>query len=459
MGKNKKNQNTEELHDNIIANGRTFTGNYQNSSLRSMKLINCTFQGTNFSDAAVTGSKFENCIFDNCDMDQGDFEYCDFFGCTLTSNRPICISFNNSNFINTHLNNITFYSSTFTNAFFEEVCFSGVTINNCTLEAVSFYHCQFPKTTLTNLNLDFSEFIDPDFQDCIFPQAQIPKTYGLLQYMLSAKKPIKLGNHVGKKTISSDTYINQELPSLLKELIEADQINKNGELFSIINILLAYKKKEDALLYLKRAFKEAAMIDDLRMVRYYCKLISFCELYALGERRKLYRQICSFFHMEIMPPWKLKNYSRQMGEIRYTLLMENSLPTLIFYTATNLVNECINKVGTLMEHIFTISEKYKESSLHDIRVEITKNSPIQLTIYFTETIENVRALFMDLKSLCSNPLSGAYLSKELTIQNYITDDIRHYISIYTEQNINLKCIGYQIENWRQEYCNYFQLEG
>lgn len=459
MKKEKTYQDTEKLHDNIIANGRSFSGDYTNGSLRSMKLVNCTFKGTKFNDAAVTGSKFENCIFEDCEMDQGDFEYCDFFSCTLTSNLPIRISFNNSNFIDTQINGITFTSSTFTNAFFDEVCFSGVTINDCTLEAVSFYHCQFPKTTLTNLNLDFSEFVDPDFQDCIFPQAQIPKTYGLLQYMMSAKKTIELGDYAGKKTMDSDTYINQELPRLLKKYVESDKINKYRDLFSIINILLAYKEKKGARIYLKKAFKEAALIEDLRMIRYYCKLISFCELYSLGERRKLYRDICSFFHMELMSPWKLKNYSRQMGEIRYTLLMENSLPTLIFYAATNLVNECISKVGILMEHVFTISEKYKKSPLHDLKIEITRNSPIHLTIFFTETIENVIALFKDLKNLCRIPLSEAYSINELSVQNYITDDIRHYLELYSKQDINFEYLGFQIDNWRQDYGTYLQIEG
>lgn len=455
----KKHQDTEELHDSIIANNRFFYGDYTDASLRSMQLVNCTFKGTKFNDAAVTGSKFENCIFEDCEMDQSDFEYCDFFGCTLTSNFSICISLNNSNFIDTHINGITFTSSTFTNAFFDGVCFSGVTINNCTLEAVSFYHCQFPKTSLKSLNLDFSEFIDPDFQDCIFPQEQVLKTYGLLQYMMTAKKPIGLGNYVGEKIMDSDTYINQELPGLLKRYVESDKMNIYKNFFPIINILLAYKEKNEALLYLKKAFTEAALIDDLRMIRYYCKLISFCELYSLGERRKLYRNICSFFHMELMSPWRLKNYSRQMGEIKYTLLMENSLPTLIFYAATNLVNECISKAGTLMEHIFTLSEKHKKSSLHDIRIEITRNSPIHLTIYFTETIENVVALFKDLISLCRVSSPETYSINKLSVHNRITEDVNHYLELYTEQGINLEYVGYQIENWRQDYSEYLQIEG
>lgn len=459
MEEREKQQNTEKLHDNIIANDREFSGDYTEASLRSMKLNHCTFKGAKFNDAAVTGSKFENCTFDDCEMDQGDFEYSDFFGCSLTSKHPTSISFNNSNFIETHINDMIFHSSTFTNAFFDEVYFSGVTINNCSLEAVSFHHCHFLETSLTNLNLDFSEFIDPDFQNSIFPQAQILNTFGLLQYMMSVKKPIELGDHTGKKTMDSDTYINKELPRLLEKLVESDDMNMYGKRFPIINILLAYKKKEEALLYLRKAFQEAALIEDLRMVRYYCKLISFSELFTLGERRKLYNDINNFFHMDIMSPWKLKNYSRQMGEIRYTLLSENNLPTLIFYAATNLIKEGISKVGTLMEHIFAISNKYKKSPLHDIRIEVTKNSPIHLTIYFTETIDNIVALFKDLKSLSGAFFPETFNKNQLTVQQNLTDDIRYYLRIYSEQNISFRYIGFQIENWKQEYSKIFQIEG
>lgn len=88
--------------------------------------------------------------------------------------------------------------------------------------------------------------------------------------------------------------------------------------------------------------------------------------------------------------------------------MGNSLLTLIFYAATNLVNECISKVGTLKEYIFIISVKHKKSPLHDIRIEITRDSLINLTMYFTETIENVVVLFNNIESLCSASLQETY---------------------------------------------------
>lgn len=463
MKRNKKQSNEndsyERLYDNIIAYGRNFPGDYTDGSLRSMKLSHCSFNGAIFNDAAVTGSKFEDCRFEGCMMDQGDFEYCDFIGCFITSENPITISFNNSNFIDTELKDIAFTSSTLTNAFFDQVFFSGVNIDKCTLEAVSFYHCHFIDTGLTNLNLEFSEFIDPVFQNCVFPMSQVLKTYGLLQYMMSINTPIELGDHNGKIIMNSDTYINQELPKLLEKYCNLDKENIYGKLFPIINILLAYKRKDDALLYLEMAFKQAALIDDLRMIQYYCKLINFCELFTSAEKRKLYRDICSYFHMDVMSPWKLKNYSRHMGEIRYTLLTENNFPTLIFYAATNLAHKCINKVGIIIEHLMELSGKYKKSPMHDIRIEITKNSPIQITLYFTETIENVASLLVDLKKLTKDPLSMAKIPQKDPVNNYLSNDISNYLNIYSENNIDLKYMGFQIENWKSEYNNILQLEG
>ncbi|MBQ8116740.1 MAG: pentapeptide repeat-containing protein [Lachnospiraceae bacterium] len=448
-----------DLHDNMIASGRNFSGDYNGLSLRSMKLKNCTFNGAIFSDAAVTGSKFEECDFNGCEMDQGDFEYSEFFDCSFTSKHPISISFNNSNFINTRITDIDFVSSTFTNAFFDGVTFSGGTINNCTLEAVSFYHCQFHGTALTNLNLDFSEFVDPDFHDCVFPQAQVLNTFGLLQYMMSANVPIKLGDHAGNVIMDSDIYINKKLPQILQNYSESDSINMYGKYFAIINILLAYKKKEEATYYLEKAFEEAALIEDLRMVRYYCKLISFCELYSSGERRKLYHDICNYFHMDIMAPWKLKNYSRQIGEIRYTLLNENNLPTLIYYAVTNLVGQCLDKIGTVMKHVFALADKYNGSPMHDIRVEITRNSPLQFTIYFTETIENIAAMFRDLMALSQALEMKNESRNKISVSHKITNELQQYIKEYSEIGIRFRYIGSQIENWKPEYNNVLQIEG
>lgn len=88
MGKNKnklnKNGNSSEpLLNDLVAHGRTFSGNYQGESIKRLKLTDCIFDGAKLNDVAATGSNFCRCIFENCDMDQGDFEYCDFFKCDI----------------------------------------------------------------------------------------------------------------------------------------------------------------------------------------------------------------------------------------------------------------------------------------------------------------------------------------------------------------------------------------
>lgn len=453
------NYKEKRLHDNMIAQGLTFTGNYNDQILKSMKFSDCEFKGVNFCDAAVTGTKFDNCIFDDCDMDQGDFEYCDFGGGKLSSDKPVSISFNNSNFIGIIIDNIPFYSSTFTNAFFDGVTFNNVSIKNCTLEAASFYHCNFNNTSLNDLNLSFSEFVDSDFSETAFPLHQILNTFGMIQYMLKSSKPISLCDHKGNHISDSDSYVNNELPKILNQYLDMDSMNLSSKYFQLINILLAYSDKDKAVSYLRDAIREAATINDLRMIRYYCKLISFSELFTASEKRKLYRDISSNFHLGIMSPWQIKNYSRQMGEIRYTLLTENNLPTLIYYAITNLKDEVIEKSGILVKHILSLADKYKTTPAHDIKIEITKNSPLCFTIYFTETIENITGFFKDLNVVAGLLQNDDNSSNQLILQKTKRADIREYLTDCLDQDISFKYIGCHIDNWKPDYSKIFQLEG
>lgn len=106
----------EPLLNDTVANSRTFSGDYRGESIKRLKLTNCIFKGAIFNDAAVTGSSFYECTFEQCDMDQGDFEYCSFYKCNISSEIPIAIAFDNSNFINTTIHDLEFYSSiTFAN--------------------------------------------------------------------------------------------------------------------------------------------------------------------------------------------------------------------------------------------------------------------------------------------------------------------------------------------------------
>lgn len=447
------------IENDTIANGLEFSGDYHDQNIKRLKLTKCDFKKANFNDSAVTGSMFIQCTFKNCDMDQGDFEYCDFKQCTLMSNKPISIAFDNTNFVRTNLCNLKFYSSTFSNTYFDESDFYHVSIKNCTLENAIFQNCKFYDMDLSHLNLDFVDFRNPYFENCCLPMSQIVYTFGLLEYLMSTSDDVMLvGN--GKRIKPTD-FINVVLPALLQSYLEVT--NKSKVYFPLINILLALGQKEEADHYLGEALNFAASMQDFRMIKYYCKLMSLCDCYTLRQKKKTYRRICDYFNRHSMSSWQLKDYSRNIGDIKYILIAENNLPRLIFNFYTNIYHTDIEKIGLIARNIFNISGKYSSEITHDMYIELRHNSPIAFSVYFTESIDNVMSFLQDLLLFICCTVNDNQLQLKDNVFNMdllaITQcekpvQMLKYIEEYNSAGITLTLSNYHIENWKSEYAEY-----
>lgn len=463
MGKNKnklnKNGNSSEpLLNDLVAHGRTFSGNYQGESIKRLKLTDCIFDGAKLNDVAATGSNFCRCIFENCDMDQGDFEYCDFFKCDIKAKTRISIAFDNSNFIETKIHDLEFYSSTFSNSFFEETEFINVDINDCTLESATFQNCYFKSIDFSNLNLDFVDFRAPHFEDSNLPMSQITYTYGLLQYLMTTDDNVYIiGND---KKINSQKYIDEVLPTLLEYYLNLDEEEKVKVYFPLINILLALNNVDEANKYLEKALNLSASIQDFRMLKHYCKLINLSERYTTRHKKNVYHRICSFFRPSTMTSWQLKDYSRNIGDMKYILLIENNLPTLVFNILTDIYHTGMNQIGIIIRDIFGLSDQYDSTPQRDIRIELSRNSPIMISVQFTESIENIFYLLKDLiKLTCYTVSKDRLLLKsdspiiEHFPEEYSTDDyeIKEKLLRYKHVQLSLTLLNFHIENWNKEY--------
>lgn len=454
----------EPLLNDTVANGRTFSGDYRGQSIKRLKLTNCTFKGAKFNDAAVTGSNFFDCTFKQCDMDQGDFEYCDFYKCDISAKIPIAIAFDNSNFVETKIHDLEFYSSTFSNAFFDETEFKNILISNCTLESATFQKCSFEGIDFSQLNLDFVEFRFPSFNDCILPMSQVVYTYGLLQYFMTTDDDVSIiGNN---KKISSQKYIDKVLPALLESYLNYDEEQMRKIYFPLINILLSLNQEAEADKYLEKALNLSASIQDFRMMKHYCKLISLSEHYSTRQKKNIYQRICSYFHSSIMPPWQLKDYSRNIGDIKYILLTENNFPTLVFNIITNIYHSGMDKLSTIVSDIFQVSDKYNSTSKRDFRIELSRNSPIMITVQFTESIENVYQMLRTLVILTCYMVNGNYLQMKenspftsymLETKDSINEEVRQMISQYQKIQLSLTLSDFHIKNWKKEYDEYFSV--
>lgn len=454
----------EPLLNDTVANGRTFSGDYRGESIKHLKLTDCVFKNAKFNDAAVTGSSFYKCSFQQCDMDQGDFEYCDFYHCDISADIPIAIAFDNSNFIGTLIHDLEFYSSTFSNAFFDETTFKDIKISNCTLEAATFQRCSFEKIDFSQINLDFVDFRFPYFDSSILPMSQIVYTYGLLQYLMTTNDYVTL---IGKrKSITPKKYINDILPALLATYISEEKKQKNNIYFPLINILLSLNKVDEANIYLNKAMNLSASIMDFRMMKHYCRLINLSDKYSINQKKGIYQSICSLFNPSNMGPWQLKDYTRNIGDIRYTLLMENNYPTLVLNILTNILYSGVKRIGSVVEDIFHISKKYTNTEKKDIRIELSRNSPIIISVRFTESINNVIGMLNELIMLtCYTVSNNCILQKnDSPFINYVlpekTDDItltKEFLLKYKQEQLSLTLLDFYIENWKQDYNQYYKM--
>lgn len=453
----------ESLLNDTVANGRTFSGNYEGQNIKRLKLTNCIFDNANFNDAAVTGSCFHNCIFQQCKMDQGDFEFCDFYNCHIKSKMPISIAFDNSNFIETQIQDLEFYSSTFSNSFFEEAKLENVVISDCTLEAATFQHCSFINVDFSHLNLDFVDFQSPYFENAILPMSQIVYTYGLLQYLMDTDDNVYISEN--DKKLTPDQYVKEFLPAIMESYLTTKDAQKEKIYFPLINILLALDQIEEANGYLEKALNLSASIQDFRMMKHYCKLISRSEYYSSKKKRSIYQRICGYFHPNSMTPWQLKDYSRNIGDIKYILLIENNFPTLIFNILTDIYHSSINKLSMFIDDIFHASDKYAGSSQKDIRIELSRNSPIMISVQFTESAENVLLMLSHLIALTcytvyqghiqqknSSPFKGYMIGEQC-----LDFDMKERLLQYKNNQLSLTLLSFHVENWRKEYGQQYPL--
>ena len=258
---------------------------------------------------------------------------------------------------------------------------------------------------------------------------------------------------IGKgEKISPKKYINEVLPALLESYLNMDEKEKVKIYFPLINILLSLDQIDEANRYLEKALNLSASIQDFRMLKHYCKLINLSERYTTRHKKNVYQRICSYFRPSTMTPWQLKDYSRNIGDMKYILLVENNLPTLVFNILTDIYHNGMDRIGIIV----SLSDQYDSTPQRDIRIELSRNSPIMISIQFTESIENIFSLLNDLVRLTcytaseecmqlkpDSPITDCFL-EEHSIGDH---EMKERLLRYECAHISLSLLNFYIENW------------
>lgn len=422
---------------------------YNHKALNNMVVISCKLVRVNFDYAAATGAIFKQCNFLNCKMYQPDFEFCNFEDCSFITEEKIVSSFNNCNFINVIFDGAFFESCTFTGALFENCVFRNVTIRSSTLENALFDNCVFENTNLRNINMDYVHMNNPHINSSVFPFSQIPYIFGFFQYLMSTNDLVLISS--GKKqTISREKFLKNALP-LLVNYWKEKSINRSEFYFPLSNFYIAQKDFSNAITYLKAGLESAITTHDFRMIKFYCKLIAESDLFDYTTLNRFYDMIKLLGSISSNSKTELRSFMRNIGEIKSILFHSKKSPSLIIRFRTNLFVKDSDKVGGILNKLFSIAKMdiYNPNKVETI---LSENSPLLISMEITgiETnILNLFQLFIQNKCFVSN--SSCFNNSEYTyaLSNRFSEtyqQINEFSDYCLYNNIDIKMVEYILDN-------------
>lgn len=412
-------------------------------SINHSLVKNSYIRDINFDFAAATGSLYKKCIFFNCSMYQTDFEFCHFDNCTIKSNKKVVSSFNNTNFLDTIIEDAVFEACTFTGAFFDNCTFKNVKIINSTLEGAYFNNCKFYNVDLREINMEYISIISPKMDNVILPFAQIPFMFGCLQYISEANEQIKISSK-DNKTISAKYYLNVAIPKLIEYWENSRKENSEFN-FPLANIYISQGNLICAAKCIYDGLRFSLIEEDYRMIKFYCKLLSDCDILKPKVKELFYALINNVASKKEMNDAKTRSFIRNIGEIRASLFELKKETTLYVKFVTNLSFNDPQKVGEYLEKLFSISKmKYKNLS-NEVVFEVSENSPFTIGISINGPEENVISL-LSIFSQIGNMNSKSCGQELITVDNIVLQKSEELISACNRDNVELTLVEYNIEN-------------
>jgi len=461
-GKEILNKYTEYVANNNIlfkeGYKTTYNSDYSFLSLKRSRLIECLCYNANFNATALTGSNFENTEFKNCSFLNATLDFCLFHNCVLSSNNPEYAINNanlgNSNLVGCILNNISIKKSTASNTLFEDSMFIECSFDYSSFENCIFRNCRFKNMEFRNLNLEFVEFINSDFDNILFPFAQIPYTFGLLTCIQDHPHRISISSKSNDKRISSEEYFE-----LLPEIIPYYLFEQ--EYFPAANIYILFQEYEKAFETIIKGIRKACFEKNFRMLKYLCKLSITSGWCDRKKILQLYYIINNINNFEPLTDFERHNYYMQLGDFRKILLFGNNLmPTIHFHLQTNIFPHEAEKVATLIDGINKIIDSADNKNIIST-IELHHESPYSFVVAIMGAIvtlkiiaEGLHALYTPVKDAQEITINQQQI--ELNAQEILINQEKLKQMRETGKNVKETIVTQQISIYGDFYVTNFQ---
>lgn len=368
--------------------------NFKRKDLKRINVKNTTFSNCSFEAVAGTGSKFSNTEFSICDFTGSNFQDCYFNACKFNKKSLIeAANFSNSVFIECEFENIIIKRSTFFNCHFENCKFYFCEIYSDTMENSVFYNCSINSINLAHLNIEYAQVKNVYLNNVTLPPYQIAYIIGAPTALLNCFNKADIYTDNGNISCGEYCKIYNDLC-----MYYLDQ----KEYFPLANLLIALNKNDRAYEYIKLGIEKSCDYFDFRMVKHFCRLACFSEVFNPHQLKDLYTLITQLSYTNNWDLITLHSYMLHIGVIREILLNSsyNDKQCVEVLIKTNIDKDDLDLINELYNEINVIIRK-ECSTQHVDFIELRHNSPYELLITCIDSLPSIFAFLSMLYGILS----------------------------------------------------------
>lgn len=397
------------------ASDAVLTGNYSLGRISHSYFTRCTFVGASLESVAGAGSIFNEVIFNGTDLQSANFQ--------------------NSTFNECEFNNCKLFGSNLGSSYFKDVSWYRCPQEKYNVGSSYFKKCSFIETTpgnladshlnevsfenvrLTNINIEYSSFSSVSAKNTVFPFSQMPYVFNGLQYLLETHDKIRISS----KANSRNSISIHEYTDILQDMIIFYSYHK--EYFPLANILIAFKRFDDALSVLLQGIVSATLQRDFRMCKYYCKLLTENGQFSINTLHTFYRHLCQAAPIHSLTEAQYYQYLQHMPDIR-TMLIENpaNYPHATFSLKTQIDCQDSKKISLVLGILDELIH-LKESNLINQQISIAHNSPLVIIVPLCGPVVSILAvcaiILTVITSVCKsyNEVAEAIINTQIIGEN------------------------------------------
>ena len=364
-------------------------------SLQGHSFFDCTFENMFFHGIDAQGVTLRKCLLDECHISNSNFKSSDFSETQLT----ICghaNSFDFSDFTKAYL-----YGMNLEGCSLSESSFFLSTFSRCHFFHSEFIGSKFLQTRIENVdfaraNLDYSEFVNVQFNHVIFPY------WGIL-HVVKGLPEILVGKDVHFATADSDHVVHSR--KYLDEITLLKPFFYDREDYlALANILVMEGETKKAYEIILRGLRLACEGGHFDSLRHLCRFASVNSFFSRSHLRDFYEQMELSLHNTKLSPMQYKNCWREIDLAKRLLIDcpydQDEIEITIQTTISNKNYQKITAVLNIVDDVF--KEIAPDTISH---TEIRHNSPVVFSVLSSGDIWQLLAAFAVLDYLLAKSFS------------------------------------------------------